>query len=325
MWVPKERTSPYYDCHAEDYNDAALMDHLEEAPLLDLLRRRFHADKIYTFSSNMVVSVNPYKAIPGLYDDLSMPPPVETAPQPPHLYTIAGRGYRDMVRTGASQSILMSGESGAGKTEATKLVVRYLITSQEVQARSRKGAGGGLGLEHGRAIEEAVVRSVPLLEAFGNARTINNVNSSRFGKFLKIVYSSSGAVQGALSSTFLLEKSRVVKQCTGERNFHVFYLLCAQASAAERAALKLDADPAKYHFLNQGGRGITSADQPDGLDTIRSGLVAMGMTVEEVADVFRLLAGILHLGNVEYDSSEVGGGTGELPPLTHLTRAHTAQ
>jgi myosin heavy subunit len=307
--VPKERTSPFYESHEEDYDDAALMDHLEEAPLLDLLRRRFRADKIYTFSSNMVVSVNPYKPIAGLYDDLSAPPSTSAVPPPPHLYTIAGRGYRDMLSSGNSQSILMSGESGAGKTEATKLVVRYLITSQEVQTRSRKGAGGGRGAEHARVVEEAVVCSVPLLEAFGNARTINNVNSSRFGKFLKIVYSSAGAVQGALSSTFLLEKSRVVKQCTGERNFHAFYLLCTQANDTERAALQLSADPSTYHFLNQGGAGIVTADQPDGLAAIRSGLAAVGLSAAEIADVFKLLAGVLHLGNVQYDSSEVGAGS----------------
>ncbi len=117
-------------------------------------------------------------------------------PPPPHLYTVAGRGYREMVRTGGCQSILMSGESGAGKTEACKLVVRYLICSEEVQSRSRKGVGSlGRGLEHARVVENAVVVSVPLLEAFGNARTINNINSSRFGKFLKLVYTVDGAVQ----------------------------------------------------------------------------------------------------------------------------------
>jgi hypothetical protein len=249
-WIPASRTVPHSSSHDEEFDDAALMDSLEEGPMLNLLRRRFAADKMYTFCSNMVLSINPYKTIPGLYDNLSAPPLTEAVPQPPHLYTIAGRGYRGMLRTKQSQSILMSGESGAGKTEASKLVVRYLVRSEEVQMRSRK-ASGGLGAEHSLRLEEAVVRSVPLLESFGNAQTINNINSSRFGKLLKLHYTDAGAVLGATTATFLLEKSRFVQQSAGERNFHIMYMLC-ELPAAKREQLKLDSDPSTYHYLNQG-------------------------------------------------------------------------
>lgn len=150
---------------------------------------------------------------------------------------------------------------------------RYLVLGEEVQMNSRTGMGG-LGIKHAEALEQGMIKSVPLLEAFGCAQTINNVNSSRFGKYLKLQYSPSGAVQGAATTTFMLEKSRVVQHSAGERTFHVMYRLCDGASDDERAAWKLEKNPLHYHFLNQGDVGMV-ADEAGGLEAIKDQLSAV--------------------------------------------------
>jgi len=237
-----------------------------QAPLLWLLSRRYANDNIYTFTSEMVVSINPYKNIEGLYNMsrfLEQSTSDEHLP-PPHLFTVAHRASLRLLQ-GESQSILMSGESGAGKTEASKHVLRFLVNASS----AFRSDGGYVGVQ----VEQCLVGSIPLLETFGNARTVNNGeyerdlvvvgpyvvvtcmprgcvcvrfaatdNSSRFGKFMKIHYAAEGSISGAKQETFLLEKTRVVAQDEDEANFHIFYHLLNGASDELRTELKLDQD-----------------------------------------------------------------------------------
>ena len=329
---PPEKTCKHSPSHDENHEDVMSMDYLEEGPLLGLLRRRFTSDFIYTFSSNMLLSVNPYKTIPGLLTDMSVADSSTGAGDvvkfpTPHVFTVAARSYTDMLRTQRGQSVLMSGESGAGKTEASKLVVKYLVSSPQVLARSKVAMGyGGKGSEFSSALEQSVVRSVPLLEAFGNAKTINNINSSRFGKYLQIHYSAEGAVLGAATTTFLLEKSRLTQHSPGERNFHVFYRLVNDAVASERSRLKLAPSPSDYKLLQanddgaisasvsrsaRGGAGSSLLSQPaldpdegtGGLPALIEQLNSIGIAGDELEELFAVIAGILHLGNVEFVDS----------------------
>ncbi|MEQ2256272.1 Unconventional myosin-VI [Ilyodon furcidens] len=198
--------------HVED--NCSLM-YLNEATLLNNVRVRYSKDKIYTYVANILIAVNPYYDIPKLYS-------AETIKQyqgrslgtlPPHVYAIADKAYRDMKVLKMSQSIIVSGESGAGKTENTKFVLRYLTTSYGT----------------GQDIDERIVEANPLLEAFGNAKTVRNNNSSRFGKFVEIHFNEKNAVVGGFVSHYLLEKSRICTQGSEERNYHIFYRLCAGA------------------------------------------------------------------------------------------------
>eukprot|EP00937_MAST-01D_sp_MAST-1D-sp2_P000128 g128.t1 len=295
-------------CHAKDFANIADMDDMHEAPLLHLLQRRFAADDIYTFTGDILISLNPYKRIDGLYDmpasadaivvavagagagkgagagagagaDGDVNPfskqnyvtssgAIAPAP-PPHLYRVAERAYASLVaRAGAGagvtaalgarrkaggidQAMLVCGESGAGKTEASKYIMSYLaLLSHRAHEAAADGtsasgaeASGGPGTSHALTadIEARVLQSSPVLEAFGNAKTVRNNNSSRFGKWIKLHYNSTHSIFGASIQHFLLEKARLVHQAQGERSFHIFYQLCA-ASAASTAPASSDAE-----------------------------------------------------------------------------------
>ena len=209
--------------------------HLSEATLLHNTQLRFQRDEIYTLTGQIVTSLNPCKQLPALYDAAAMaatraelnPGAGETKRDPtPHIFTVAEAAYSSMVEQKRNQSIVVSGVSGAGKTEANKYVMRYLCW--------RASGGGGRQSQGENDLVKAILHSNPVFEAFGNATTINNPNSSRFGKFIKI-YFDGGAVAGATLSTYLLEKSRVVAQQPSERSFHIFYQVRARARLRARA------------------------------------------------------------------------------------------
>ena len=229
----------------------------------------------------------------------------------PHCYAVAEAAYAAMMIDDAPQAVLISGESGAGKTETAKLVMQYLAA----RAGGGGGDGGGRSREAAAApslppdagsapIEEQVLESNPLLEAFGNAKTVRNDNSSRFGKFVDIQFDVAGRVSGASVSTYLLERSRVVSVAPGERSYHVFYQLLAGATKAQRKALRLDdANPSAYAYLaSTPGASYTLADVDDGA-AFRATLAAMavvGLAPGDVDAVLRVVAAVLHLGNVAF-------------------------
>ena len=278
-------THPFDPTHRRDLPNLADMDNLHVAPLLGLLNRRHKADEIYTFTSDILISVNPYCQIEGLYE---LPEPMSlvqralmyddfanggvptdpaeiAAREAPHVFSVANAALATMLTTGTSQSVLMSGESGAGKTEASKCILRYLAAASNALA----SAMSGRSVEHSEAsgtatvVERIIVESSPLLEALGNAKTVFNENSSRFGKFITIAYPAapttagvSGTMVGAATETFLLERSRLVRHALGERTFHIFYQLCAGlADETQRKEMGLgrfsdaDEEAQKYRFL----------------------------------------------------------------------------
>ena len=225
-----------------DVDDLTALRFLDEPNILDTLRQRFLRDEIYTYTGTILIAVNPWKTIAGLYEPATLKayqssPTTDLHLVKPHTYAVAQSAFTCLCRTAADQAILVSGESGAGKTESTKHLMQYLAAVASSSAIPRAG-GGVAGEGSTRAgIEKQVLGSNPILEAFGNAKTLRNDNSSRFGKFIEMLFSAHDAreaprmrLTGAAIHTYLLEKSRIVSIANGERNYHIFYQLCAAAS-----------------------------------------------------------------------------------------------
>ncbi|KAM7466320.1 hypothetical protein LguiB_013882 [Lonicera macranthoides] len=292
---PKDCDAP--SCGVDDMTKLA---YLHEPGVLQNLRSRFDMNEIYTYTGSILIAVNPFQRLPHLYDKHMMEQYKGAAfgELSPHPFAIADAAYRQsMINEGISQAILVSGESGAGKTESTKMLMRYLAYM------------GGKSASEERSVEQQVLESNPVLEAFGNAKTVRNNNSSRFGKFVEIQFDQRGRISGAAVRTYLLERSRVCQVSDPERNYHCFYMLC-DAPPEETERYKLG-DAKKFHYLNQ-----SNCYKLDGVDESKEYLATkkamgiVGISSDEQEAIFRVVAAILHLGNVEFakgsepDSSE---------------------
>lgn len=311
------RTDP---SHFLDSDDLCSMNQLHEAPLMDCLRRRFLENKIYTNTGDVLISVNPYKAIRGLYDNmlsyLDIPDDAEvsSAAKPPHLFKVANLALMELVfgkkatsRSSVSrnQSIVVSGESGAGKTEASKRVMSFLIEADHdltVSANSSQRAS----LKLGDRIRKVLMESNIILEAFGNAKTVRNDNSSRFGKYIKLQYDLESRIVSAYTETFLLEKSRLVAIGTGERNYHVFYQLLRGCKDKELLSkLKLQS-PEQYKLLtDEQGEAVESPDDKNFVE-LHSAMLTLGTTPEEMQHIWSIIAALLHLSNFQYKTTGEG-------------------
>ncbi|KAJ8899498.1 hypothetical protein K2173_018472 [Erythroxylum novogranatense] len=274
-------------------DDMTRLHYLHEPAVLHNLSTRYAVNEIYTYTGNILIAVNPFEGLPHLYDSHMMDR-YRGAPfgdLNPHIFAIADIAYREMINEGKSNSILVSGESGAGKTETTKMLMRYLAYV------------GGHTAAEGRTVEQQVLESNPVLEAFGNAKTARNNNSSRFGKFVEIQFDERGRISGAAIRTYLLERSRVCQISDPERNYHCFYLLCA-APHEEIEKYKLG-NPKSFHYLNQSNcyelDGVSDASRY--LSTRRA-MSIVGISENEQDAIFRVIAAILHLGNVEFAKDE---------------------
>lgn len=270
-------------------DDMTKLSYLHEPGVLHNLAMRYELNEIYTYTGNILIAVNPFQRLPHLYDTHMMEQYKGAAfgELSPHVFAVADVAYRAMMNEGKSNSILVSGESGAGKTETTKMLMRYLAY-----------LGGRSGVE-GRTVEQQVLESNPVLEAFGNAKTVRNNNSSRFGKFVEIQFDKSGRISGAAVRTYLLERSRVCQISDPERNYHCFYLLCA-APQEERERYKLG-DPRSFHFLNQSScYELNGIDDAEEYLATRRAMDVVGISEEEQEAIFRVVAAVLHLGNVEF-------------------------
>ncbi|XP_061368583.1 myosin-6-like isoform X2 [Gastrolobium bilobum] len=271
-------------------DDMTKLAYLHEPGVLDNLRSRYDINEIYTYTGNILIAVNPFIKLPHLYDSHMMAQykGAGFGELSPHPFAVADAAYRLMINEGISQSILVSGESGAGKTESTKLLMRYLAYM-----------GGRANAGEGRSVEQKVLESNPVLEAFGNAKTVRNNNSSRFGKFVEIQFDQKGRISGAAIRTYLLERSRVCQVSESERNYHCFYMLCA-ASPEDVQKYKLG-NPRTFHYLNQ-----SNCYELDGFDEskeycdTRRAMDVVGISSEEQEAIFRVVAAILHLGNIEF-------------------------
>ncbi|KAM0937131.1 putative myosin ATPase [Dioscorea sansibarensis] len=270
-------------------DDMTKLAYLHEPGVLQNLASRFALNEIYTYTGNILIAVNPFRRLPHLYD-VHMMEQYKGAPfgeLSPHLFAVADACYRAMINEHGSQSILVSGESGAGKTETTKMLMRYLAFM-----------GGRSGTE-GRTVEQQVLESNPVLEAFGNAKTVKNNNSSRFGKFVEIQFDKYGKISGAAVRTYLLERSRVCQVSDPERNYHCFYMLCA-APPEDAKKFKV-ADPRTFHYLNQTNcYEVANVDDAREYLETRNAMDIVGINQEEQDSIFQVVAAILHLGNVEF-------------------------
>ncbi|KAM6038604.1 LOW QUALITY PROTEIN: unconventional myosin-Ia [Theristicus caerulescens] len=276
--------------------DLVLLDPLTEESLLHTLQERFRRSDIYTYIGNVVISVNPYRSLP-----IYTPEKVQEYRNcnffavKPHIYAIADDAYRSLRDRDRDQCILITGESGAGKTEASKLVMSY------VAAVCSKG-------EEVDKVKEQLLQSNPVLEAFGNAKTIRNDNSSRFGKYMDVEFDFKGEPLGGVISNYLLEKSRIVRHVKGERNFHIFYQLLAGGSAQLLQQLKLRQDCRHYGYLNRESSGLPGVDDAANFRAMQDAMKVIGFSPAEVTALLEVTAVVLKLGNVQLSSNYQASG-----------------
>eukprot|EP01031_Cornospumella_fuschlensis_P030971 gene30971-37434_t len=333
--------------HLQDLDNLCLLNDMHEAPLLDLLRRRFFEKKIYTFTGDVLISINPYEIITSLYasplqyldkkhvgrneDDTAVEnvltdDKTDSSSNAPHVFSTANSALESLAHsTGvettesspatpatpraaySNQSIIISGESGAGKTENSKFVLNFLIHANNYFSSQHDNSSTAVSFEE--HLKAVLVNSSVVLEAFGNAKTVRNDNSSRFGKYIKLLYlpqSVGGESEeffphlvSATTETFLLEKSRLSSVGKGERTYHVFYQFLSGLDADRKASLYLDGKTEKdFVLLSQGNCFCTAADREDFENTIQA-LVTLQFTHPDIEEVYRLLACILHLSNLK--------------------------
>ncbi|XP_058484724.1 unconventional myosin-IXAa isoform X1 [Solea solea] len=284
--------------------DLCCLPELNERSLLDNLRSRFRQEKIYTYVGSILIVINPFQFLPiynpkyvKMYDNHTL------GDLEPHIYAVADVAYHTMLQRRRNQCIVISGESGSGKTQSTNFLIHHLT------ALSQKGFASG--------VEQIILGAGPVLEAFGNAKTAHNNNSSRFGKFIQVNYQESGIVRGAYVEKYLLEKSRLVYQEHNERNYHVFYYLLAGASEEERAAFHLK-KPEEYHYLSQMTKTthqphwdsyyesepdcftVEGEDLRHDFERLQLAMEMVGFLSTTRKQIFSLLSAILHLGNICY-------------------------
>uniref|UniRef100_A0A8C4XTH6 Myosin heavy chain 11 n=1 Tax=Falco tinnunculus TaxID=100819 RepID=A0A8C4XTH6_FALTI len=269
--------------------DMAELTCLNEASVLHNLRERYFSGLIYTYSGLFCVVINPYKQLP-IYSEkiIDMYKGKKRHEMPPHIYAIADTAYRSMLQDREDQSILCTGESGAGKTENTKKVIQYLA----VVASSHKGKKDTTITGE---LEKQLLQANPILEAFGNAKTVKNDNSSRFGKFIRINFDVTGYIVGANIETYLLEKSRAIRQAKDERTFHIFYYLIAGASEQMRNDLLLEGF-GNYTFLSNGHVPIPAQQDDEMFQETLEAMTIMGFTEEEQT----VVSSVLQLGNIVF-------------------------
>ncbi|XP_026979308.1 unconventional myosin-IXa isoform X7 [Sagmatias obliquidens] len=289
----------------KDFDDLCSLPDLNEKTLLENLRNRFKHEKIYTYVGSILIAINPFKFLPiynpkyvKMYDNHQL------GKLEPHIYAVADVAYHAMLQRKRNQCIVISGESGSGKTQSTNFLIHHLT------ALSQKGFASG--------VEQIILGAGPVLEAFGNAKTAHNNNSSRFGKFIQVNYQETGTVLGAYVEKYLLEKSRLVYQEHNERNYHVFYYLLAGASEEERLAFHLK-QPEEYHYLNQITKKplrqswddycydsepdcftVEGEDLRHDFERLQLAMEMVGFLPKTRRQIFSLLSAILHLGNICY-------------------------
>jgi len=275
--------------HTSGCDDMVMLSRVSNDSILDNLKKRFSDEIIYTYIGHVLIAMNPYKLIKDLYSETTLRRYRGKYPyeEPPHVYAVADDMYRHMLSEACSHCVIISGESGAGKTETSKLIMQYVA------------AVSGRGAEVTR-VKDVILQSNPLLEAFGNAKTVRNNNSSRFGKYMEIQFDLAGDPTGGRITNYLLEKSRVVYQAKGERNFHSFYFLLAGADGQLRNQLRLGS-PEDYHYTNQGGSSkIDGVDDAKEFQEVVQAMDTMGISKQEQMEVWRIVATILAIGNVTF-------------------------
>uniref|UniRef100_A0A8C3AVT8 Osteoclast-stimulating factor 1 n=1 Tax=Cyclopterus lumpus TaxID=8103 RepID=A0A8C3AVT8_CYCLU len=265
-----------------------LLSKITEDAIVDNLKKRYMDDYIFTYIGSVLISVNPFKQMPYFTDrEIELYQGAAQYENPPHIYALSDNMYRNMMIDVENQCVIISGESGAGKTVAAKYIMSYIS----------KVSGGGSKVQH---VKDIILQSNPLLEAFGNAKTVRNNNSSRFGKYFEIQFSRGGEPDGGKIANFLLEKTRVVSQNENERNFHIYYQMIEGANDQQKEGLGI-MTPDYYCYLNQSGTYKVDGtnDSKDFQETMEA-MQVIGIPGDIQAQVLQIVAGILHLGNISF-------------------------
>uniref|UniRef100_A0A674KBR8 Myosin IF n=1 Tax=Terrapene triunguis TaxID=2587831 RepID=A0A674KBR8_9SAUR len=269
-------------------DDMVLLSKISEDAIVENLKKRFMDDYIFTYIGSVLISVNPFKQMPYFTDrEVELYQGAAQYENPPHIYALTDNMYRNMLIDGENQCVIISGESGAGKTVAAKYIMGYIS----------KVSGGGEKVQH---VKDIILQSNPLLEAFGNAKTVRNNNSSRFGKYFEIQFSRGGEPDGGKIYNFLLEKSRVVNQNESERNFHIYYQLIEGASQEQQQNLGI-MTPDYYYYLNQSETyKVDGTDDRSDFHETMNAMQVIGIARADQQLVLQIVAGILHLGNINF-------------------------
>ncbi|KAM8934236.1 myosin-4-like [Pelodytes ibericus] len=314
---------PKYD----KIEDMAMMTHLNEASVLYNLKERYAAWMIYTYSGLFCVTVNPYKWLPVYNPEVVAGYRGKKRMEaPPHIFSISDNAYQFMLTDRENQSVLITGESGAGKTVNTKRVIQYFATiavvgdagKKKEPSNSLKPCAGKLCLcenEFGRnrlpfwsllagTLEDQIIQANPLLEAFGNAKTVRNDNSSRFGKFIRIHFGTSGKLSSADIETYLLEKSRVTFQLSAERSYHIFYQIMTNHRPEIVEMLLITTNPYDYPAISQGEITVKSIDDVEEFMATDSAIDILGFNAEEKVGIYKMTGAVMHHGNMKFKQKQ---------------------
>ncbi|KAI8988583.1 P-loop containing nucleoside triphosphate hydrolase protein [Mycotypha africana] len=289
--LPPLRNPP----NIEYTDDLTNLSYLNEPSVLNTIHTRYMQHLIYTYSGIVLIAVNPFDRV-ALYDNdiIQQYSGKRRGELEPHLFAIAEDAYRCMVKEGINQTIVVSGESGAGKTVSAKFIMRYFATADDHEKSNKTRGDAGSMTE----VEKQILATNPIMEAFGNAKTTRNDNSSRFGKYIEIQFDKDANIVGAKIKTYLLERSRLIFQPETERNYHIFYQLCAGAPSKEKKNFEIG-NYTDFHYLNQSGTGeIPGVDDAVEFEATQKALSTVGLSVDLQWKIFRVLAALLHIGNI---------------------------
>ncbi|GAV07913.1 hypothetical protein RvY_17692-2 [Ramazzottius varieornatus] len=311
----------------EKCEDMSTLTYLNDASVLHNLRQRYYKDFIYTYSGLFCVAINPYKWLP-IYNKkaVSVFKGRRRAEVPPHVFAISDVAYSNMLMDRENQSMLITGESGAGKTENTKKVIQYFA---DVAATSGTSPGMESMMKKG-TLEDQIVQANPVLEAFGNAKTVRNDNSSRFGKFIRIHFGTTGKLSGADIESYLLEKSRIVYQQPLERSYHIFYQITSGGVPGLKEKLLLTEDISAYHFVAQGKTTVEGMDDAKEMKETHYAFGVLGFSTEEVEQVYSLVSAVMNFGGMKFkqrprEEQAETDGTEYAEKVGHLCGINPAQ
>ncbi|XP_011345038.1 myosin heavy chain, muscle isoform X3 [Ooceraea biroi] len=280
----------------EKAEDMSNLTYLNDASVLHNLKQRYYAKLIYTYSGLFCVAINPYKRFPVYtHRCAKLYRGKRRSEVPPHIFAISDGAYVNMLTNNENQSMLITGESGAGKTENTKKVIAYFATVGASTKKEKDDPNKKKG-----SLEDQVVQTNPVLEAFGNAKTVRNDNSSRFGKFIRIHFGPSGKLAGADIETYLLEKARVISQQTLERSYHIFYQIMSGSVKGLKEMCLLSNNINDYHFVSQGKTTIPGLDDGEELLVTDQAFDVLGFTQEEKDDIYKITAAVMHMGGMKF-------------------------
>eukprot|EP00066_Takifugu_rubripes_P013361 XP_011602627.1 PREDICTED: myosin heavy chain, fast skeletal muscle [Takifugu rubripes] len=298
--VKEEDCLPMNPPKYDKIEDMAMMTHLNEPSVLFNLKERYAAWMIYTYSGLFCATVNPYKWLP-VYD-----PQVVAAYRgkkrmeaPPHIFSVSDNAYQNMLTDRENQSVLITGESGAGKTVNTKRVIQYFATIAVSGGDKKEQSGKMQG-----TLEDQIISANPLLEAFGNAKTVRNDNSSRFGKFIRIHFGTTGKLSSADIETYLLEKSRVTFQLSEERSYHIFYQIMTGHKPELIEMLLITTNPYDFPMISQGQISVQSIDDKEELLATDMATDILGFTNEEKVSIYKLTGAVMHYGNMKFKQKQ---------------------